>query len=313
MKKVSLIIIILILITSSACGDTNKTLSLSTGSVGGTYYPIGASIAQLVSSELDDVSINALSGNASVANCRLIGNQEVDMALVQSNVAFWAYEGSGAFEDDPVENIRGIASLYPETLQVVTLASNNIHSIYDLENKKVNIGPEGSGANVDAINLLSVYELTTEDFSPYYMSLADAVLAIKEGMIDAFFITAGFPTVGITELNLQEDIKLLNVDEDKIQAMIELYPYYSPTIIPANTYSSYDYDVKTITTMAMLVASSNLSDDLVYQITEAFWHNTESLSLSHIKGREITIDTSLVGMSIPLHQGAKKYYEEISD
>lgn len=313
MKKVSLIIIIIIWLTTVGCKDSNDILTLSTGSVGGTYYPIGASIAQTISSELQDVSINALTGNASVANCQLIGSDEVDFALVQNNVAYWAYEGIASFEEDAIENIRGIASLYPEALQVVTLSSSDITSIYDLENKRVNIGPKDSGANIDALNLLTVYALDITDIEPFYLSLADAVDALSSQDIDAFFITAGYPTVGITELNLEQDIRLIQVEPEQLNTMIDLYPYYSATTIPASTYSSYNEDTVTVTTMAMLVTSATLPENLIYAITKALWDNTDTLALSHVKAQEITIETSLVGMGIPLHEGAKRYYDEQSD
>ena len=139
--------------------------AIATGGTGGTYYPLGGVLAQALSNKVGDIIVTAQSGNASVANCNLIRAHEIESAFVQNNVAFAAYSGTAQFEGKPVKNIRGIASLYPETIQIVARAGAGIKSAADLKGKRLVPGDMGSGTEVDCKNVLTGFGLTYKDFS----------------------------------------------------------------------------------------------------------------------------------------------------
>ncbi len=292
------------------CIEEPEVLTLSTGTSGGTYYPIGGAIAQILTEKIEGVNINAVSGNASVANCLLIQEGNTDLALVQNNVAYWAYSGSDIFEGRSNDKIRGIASLYPEAVQIVVKADSEIYSVSDLKGKRVGVGLEGSGVYVDAMNVLNAYGMAPLDIEAVHLNLHDARESLLEGNVDVAFVTSGYPTSSITSIEISEPIRLIPIESSVIQEMIEALPYYSETIIPAGTYASIKEDTRTITTMAMLIASSDLDEDLVYEMTKSFWESQEALMRAHEKSAEITMDTALNGMGIPLHNGAKRYYDE---
>ena len=92
--------------------------------------------------------------------------------------------------------------------------------------------------------------------------------------------------------------------------LIETSPYYAKAVIPGGTYKGVDEDTVTATTMAMLICSTELSEDLVYTMTKAMWENQNVIAEAHEKGKVVTMDTALDGMGIPLHPGAAKYYKE---
>lgn len=311
MKRCTLSLILVLVMVLTGCGSNSHTITITTGGTGGTYYPVGGAIAQMLTDNIENVTVNAYVGNASVDNCTLIKEGDTDTALVQNNVAYWAYEGLGPFEGNAVKNIRGIASLYPEAIQIVALRSSKIESVEDLDGKKVSVGVEGSGVNFDAKNVLGAYNMTFDDIEALDLSFGEAAKQLKDGTIDAAFVTAGYPTSSIMDVHLNRDIVIVPIDVEKIDAMIERYPYYTAAVIPANTYPGLDGDIRTITTMAIWAVDESLSDDMVYQITKTFWeHNTE-LTAAHEKGNDITLDSSLQGMSIELHPGAEQYYREV--
>ncbi len=265
--KISITYAILIIMLVG-CGNGDKTISITTGGTGGTYYPVGGAIAQMLTDNIEGLTVNSQVGNASVANCGLIRDGMTDSALVQNNVAFWAWSGIGSFEDASVDSLRGVASLYPEAIQIVVLKKSNIRTIEDLVGKDVSVGVGGSGVNFDAMNILDAHDLSMTDINALYLSFSEASAKLKEGEIDAAFVTAGYPTSSIMDVNLVEDIRILPISIEKIDQIVSSSPFYSEHVIPANTYSGIDEDVSTVTTMAIWVISEEVDSESVYQMTK---------------------------------------------
>lgn len=308
-KQITIVFIICIGLMS--CNASDETLKIVTGSTGGTYYPIGSEIAEILSDNMDGYIVNAYTGNASVSNSNLILENAVDMALVQSNVSYWAYKGIGMFEEAPVSTIRGISSLYSEAIQIIVRSDSDIKSISELKGKRVNIGEVSSGNYFDSIAILEAYNLKESELQIYNHSFSEALELINNAEIDAVFITSGIPTTSVILMGSNIDIEILSIDESEIELLQINQPYYTKETIPANTYPGVDYDVTTLAVKALLVCSNELSEELVYNITKTFWNNNSSLKSTHEKGKSINIESSLDGMSILIHEGALKYYNEI--
>ena len=133
---------------------------------------------------------------------------------------------------------------------------------------------------------------------------------MKDGNVDAVFITAGYPTAAVQDLAFQKKVNLLSFDTDKADALIKKYPFYAKQTVKANTYPGQTQDIQTVAVKAMLVVPESLSADLVYEITKAIYANTERLKAAHKLGEGITKESALEGMPIPLHPGAEKYFKE---
>ena len=309
-----------VLMFSSSSMAAQKTfVAIATGGTAGTYYPLGGALAQAVSTKLKDVIVTAQSGNASAANINLIGKHEIETAFVQNNTAYDAYNGVGQFDGKPVKNIRVIASLYPEAVQIVALKSSNIKSVADLKGKRVIPGDMGSGTAVDAANVLSVYGMTFDDFGQLdWLSFAGVAQRLKDNQADAGFVTAGLPTAALLELASGTAVTVVPISDDMNEALTKKWPFYAKVVIPGGTYSGVSENVSTTAVMAQWVVDESVSEDLVYNLTKALWESggdkdpsgAEIMAQIHAKGKEITLGTALLGVAIPLHQGAKKYYEE---
>jgi len=313
MKKliVSFFILVLVFSLMTGCSGSEQFVTITTGGTGGTYYPIGGAIAKAVGDNTDGLTVTAQAGNASVSNCNLINEGETESALVQNNVAFWAYAGEQSFEGNAVGKLRGIASLYPEAIQLIALEESGITSVEDLKGKKVCVGEQGSGVYADVINILAAYDMTIDDLKADFLSFSEGSAKLKDKQIDAAFLTAGYPTSAVVDVATSRNLTLVQIDEDKINKMIESSPYYAATVIPGGTYKGVDADIITATTMAMWVCSSDLDEKLVYDMTKALWENQSTVAEAHEKGKVVTLDTALEGMGIPLHPGAEKYYNEM--
>jgi len=303
--------------------------AIATGGTGGTYYPLGGVLAQALNDKIPYIIATAQSANASVANCNLIREHEVESAFVQNNVAYAAYTGTAQFEGKPVENITGIASLYPETIQIVASADSGIKTIRDIKGKRLIPGDRGSGTEVDCLNVLTALGLNYEDFASVdWLSFAGAAQRLKDKQGDVAFITAGWPTSAITELATTSDIVVVPLDDETIARLVKMYPFYAKITIPAGTYKGAEADVNTITTMAQWVVDNQVPKNVVYDLTKALWEKgtfvlrkagagaaeapsgAEIMAAAHAKGKDVTLETALKGMAIPLHPGAAMYYKE---
>jgi uncharacterized protein len=295
-----------------------KFFAITTGGTGGLYYPLGGLLAQALTERVPEVMATGQAGNASVANCNLIRDHQIESAFVQNNVAFSAYEGKGQFEGKAVKNLRGIASLYPETIQIVARADSGIKSLKDIKGKKLIPGDRGSGTEVDTQNILAGLGLTYKDFSGVdWLGFSGASQRLQDKQADVTFTTAGWPTAAITELAASTDIVLVPIDEATINKLTKMFPFYSKVVIPKGTYKGMKADVATITTMAQWVVDAQVPEELVYKLTKALWEKSKDgmsaadvMGNAHAKGKDVQLKTALKGMAIPLHPGAARYYKE---
>ncbi|MFJ7509584.1 TAXI family TRAP transporter solute-binding subunit [Peribacillus simplex] len=299
----------------AACGDSkagvsgsgNQNLSLLTGGTGGTYYPLGGQIGKIISDNTK-ANITPQTSGASAENMETLRAGEAEIAFSQTDIAAYALEGKEMFDGKPIDNIQAISSLYPETVQIVATAKSGIKSIEDLKGKKVSVGAPGSGAYINAMQILEIHGLSEKDIKGQNLSFDESAEGIQAGNIDAAFITAGTPTGAVEALSVQNDIIILPIAEDKIQALVKKYPYYAPETIPSGTYKIKS-EVKTVAVKAMLVVTKDLDDDLVYEMTKAVYDNTDKIT--HAKGKFITAKTALEGLGdMEVHPGAAKYFKE---
>lgn len=289
-----------------------RQLSIATGGVAGTYYPIGTGIAYAVNNASAGMVMSVEATGASVANCRLLQNKSVDFALVQTDVAYSAVNGQRDFiSQGKLSNIQGVACLYPETIQIITLADSGIKTVSDLKGKNVVMGDRGSGSWFNAIDILTAYNLTENDVKPSAVKLAQAAEMMKNGQVDAAFWTGGAPTAAITDLATTSDIYIVPISGDARTKLMNMSSFYAQYTLPANTYRGITASTETVTVMSMLVVHKDILTDDVYNLCKAMYDGSNSINkYPHSVAKNITKASALIGMSVPLHPGAQKYFTE---
>jgi uncharacterized protein len=299
---------------TSSLAQERVFFGIATGGTGGTYYLLGGMLAQLISSKVTiggkKLSATAETSGASVANAQLLGRKDIESAFVAADILDAAYNGTGQFEGKPLKNLRALGALYPEQVQLVTLASANVKSFKDLKGKTVSSGSRGSGQWQLLGDLLEAHGMTRRDIGDDPSSFAQSVDKIKDGNLTASLITAGAPTSSITDLASARDIRVVPLSGAEIDALRKKQPYYAMVQLPANTYKGQTAPVDTLAVLAIWSAHTDLSDQIAYEVTKALYENTEALGQVHPKGKEIALKTALQSVSIPLHPGAEKYYRE---
>ncbi len=303
-----LVVAVMMLTVFTACGGNGGTkMLMATGGTSGTYYGFGGAVAQMLSSETD-LSVTAVATGASKENIQNIDAGQNHLGIVQNDVMDYAYNGTNTFaEDGAVTSFRTVAGLYAEQVQIVTM-NPEIKSVADLAGKSVSIGAAGSGVYYNAIDILAAYGLTEEDINAQYLSFADSAESVKDGKIDAAFITAGAPTTAVTELSTSNSVYLIAIDDEHANALIEACPYYTVCTIPAGTYEGLEEDIQTVTVKATMIVAADASEEDVYALTKAIFENKDAIS--HAKNVELSLENAVEGISVPFHAGAAKYFEE---
>ena len=285
-------------------------LNIATGGTAGTYYPLGGALSEIWNKNIPGVNSTAQSTGASVANINLLKEGKADIIMVQNDITYYAANGVELFEEK-YEDIRGLAILYPETVQLVTLANKGINSVADLKGKRVAVGAAGSGAEANARQILNAAGITYDDITEQYLSFAEASNNLKDGNVDAAFLTAGFPTAAVTDIAAQHNLQLISLDDDLIEKLMNEYPYYTKITIPAGTYSGVDEDIQTVAVQAMLAVKSDMDEDLAYNLVKQMYDNLDRIKAAHSVGELIKPETGTEGMPIELHPGAQKYFDEL--
>lgn len=319
MKKLRLLVCALFLVglffSGQALAADRIFFGIATGGTGGTYYPLGGMLAQMISNKVEiggkKLSATAETGNASVANATLLSRKGIESAFVAADILDAAYKGIKQFDGKNLKNIRALGALYPETVQLVIRAGAGVKTFKDLKGKSISSGSPGSGQWQLLGDLLAAHGMDRKkDIKEDYSSFSQSVEKIKDGNLDASLITAGTPTASVVELANHHDIMILPLTGPAIKELQKVQPYYADAILPANTYKGQTEDIKTIAVRAIWATHDQLDDDTAYNVVKALYENTDTLAKVHVKGKEISLDKALESVSIPVHPGAERYYRE---
>ena len=285
-------------------------LGIATGGTSGVYFPLGGALAIIINEKVEGVSATAESTGASLENVNLLGNGDVDFALLQNDIAYYGHGGLEMFEAlGPREGIRGIATFYPELVQIVVNTSAGIETVEDLRGHRVAVGAPGSGAEANARQILLAHGLTYGDIQADFLSFAEASDGLKDGHVQAAFLTAGIPTAAVTDLSTTHSIRILSLNPSAVERLMAQYPFYKEETIPAGAYRNQEEAVTTVAVMAMLAVRASMGEEAVYRVTKALFENLDFMAAAHGRGADIRLETALEGVSIPLHEGAKRYFD----
>jgi len=301
-------------------------LRIGTASTAGIYFPVGSLIASIISNPpgsrecgrggscgVPGLVAVAQSTDGSVHNVAALATGALETAFCQADVAYWAFHGEGPYEGaEPATSLRAIANLYPEVVQLVARTGANIRSVEDLRGRRISLDRDGSGTQVDARLILEAWDLTPDDLEAHYVPANIAAAMMRSGELDGFFLVAGIPTPSIADLARDLPISLVPIGGEPIDRLRRRYPFFGRAEVPPGTYPS-TFPVPSLSVGAQWLTTDALDEELAYEITRALWHpsNRALLDEGHPKARQISLDTALNGLGVPLHPGARRYYEEL--
>jgi uncharacterized protein len=317
----------LVLLTgvATALAEEISYFSIGTAGVGGTYFPLAGTIANAISNPpgsrvceeggscgVPGLVAVAQSSHGSVSNVSGIISGGLSSGFSQSDVAYWAYSGTGTFEgQEPMRDLRVIAALYPEHVHLIASKASRIASVTDLKGKRVSLDKTDSGTYPDALLVLEAFGLSKDDITVEHLAPEDASAALSAGKLDALFFVGGYTARALAELAGAADIVLVPISGPEVDGMLREHSFFTKDAIPDGAYPDVA-GVDTIAVGAQWLTRLDVDEDLIYQITRALWNpaTRKLLDVGHAKGAAVTSETALNGIAIPLHPGAEKYYRE---
>ena len=310
----------------SPSAQEGQFFRIGAASTSGTFFEIGGVIASAISKPAGSLPCEhggscgvpglvavTQATQGSVENLRMVAAGQIESGIVQSDIASWAYAGTGIFAAaGPLKNLRAIASLFPETLQLVVHDDSPIQTLADLRGKHISLGQPASGTLADARVVLAAAGLTEKDMTAEYLRPGVAAANIHDGTLDGFFIIGGVPVPAIRDLAAETPVRLIPVKDDVLAKMQESSASYRRSVIPPGTYPGINIETPSIGFDALWIVSADAPDDLIYAITKALWNDATQrlLEARDPLGKQVRLEDALDGLSIPLHSGAKRFYRE---
>ncbi len=301
---------------------------IASGPPGGTYFPISGTIAQIISNPpgaqacerggncgVPGLLAISQSAEGSVANAKAVADGRIESAFVQSDVAFWAHSGTGPFKGQkPLTNLRVIASLYPEPMQVFAAPTVPATDIRGLKGKRVAIGSPEAGSSAGIQMVFKAYGLTEKvGYKALSIQERSAVEMLRDDKADALVEVGGIPLLSLTELARNPGGRLLPIEGKIRDAVLKEAPYYMPATIPAGTYAGNPGNVETVAASALWITRADVPAALVHDIAKALFVSQTArrvLNSAHPLAQNITLATALDGVAIPMHTGAERFYRE---
>jgi TRAP transporter TAXI family solute receptor len=282
---------------------------MGTGTVGGTFYPLGAAIAKVVSQYAPGVEMSIQSTGASTENCRLLGTQKVEFGLSGSAMALYAHQGKEPFSK-PYPNIRAIGYIYPDVVQWVVMADSNIHSLQDMKGKKVGVGPVGSGCESTSRILFELAGISYKDFTPVMLPFGQSADRMRDRQLDTadFFLSA--PNATVIDLATMHKIRIIEIKGEFRDRLQEKHPDFISITIPAGTYKGIDKEIETVGWASCLFTREDIPAEDVYKITKAIYEHSDEIAKINPSGQSIKLKDLKKGIRLPFHEGTLKYLKE---
>ena len=311
-KMIVIVAVSALLFTSVPAAQAKENILFGGASITGVYYQVALQLSNIMNKHMGDkYNYVGRPTGGSVFNINALERNAFDFGVAQSDRNWQGFNGASDWEGKPVQGLRSVFSMHPETVMLVTRKDTGIKSVEDLKGKRVNIGNPGSGQRGNAEDVLRMYGLDfTKDFRAEALQQAEASRALVDQKIDAFFYTVGNPSAALEEPAQSVDLDIIPLNSDAVKAFVVDHPYYIMTKIPAGIYRGIENDIETYAVTATVVTNEAVTEEVVYDMVKTILENLEELSDSHAAFRNLNPEEMLKGLSAPLHPGAVKYYKE---
>lgn len=307
--------LVLLLVIFVGCGQNQEVqyINIPTASTTGTLYPFGNAIANLWNDNVNGIRANAQASNGGIDNLNLLEKGEANISMAVTSNVYQSYKGLEAFEGRANDKIRIITGLYYNPNQVIVSESSGINSLEDVKGHRFAPGSPGSTTEYEASIHLKYSGLNyPDDINAQYVNFTEAIDLVRNKQVEGAWIMAGAPTSAVTEMLKTTDTKLLEIPKNLVDEMKIDYPWYSNYTLKAGTYEELTEDMNTSAIKMVMFTSSDMDDDLIYELTKIFWENIEELKRTHNFLKEVTIEGAVTDIAdLPLHEGALRYYKEI--
>lgn len=311
MKRLAVLFFALSVVFVAACSSEQKFLSVGTAPAGGAFFVVGSAIAETLDANAGDNgwSVSAEATNGSQENIRRIVEDEIELALANSAISYFASRGGEKWGDP--SDIRAVTTLAPNVALFVT-PEGGLQTIAELKGKRVYLGPSGAGFDYFIRPLLDAHGVAYDDLTAVHGTQGQAVDYLADGSADAAFLGGAVPTASITQAATSQEIHFIPFEPDALERLVADYEFFRPATIPAGTYRGLDQDYHGLDVGSMhLITSAAADEELVYQLAKTLYENREQVVEKHPAGRAINPKNAARNTGIAFHPGAVRFYTEI--
>ena len=304
MVRICVISVLFIMILACAPANDRQEIRLGTAALGGAYYPLGQGLSSLVTQHLDGVSMVPIVTRGAVENPRLIARGDIELALTNADLAYFAYDGQRPY-GEPL-NILAAGALHPSVLHLISRADGEISTFQQLEGKRIALGAAGGPTVSLARLLLEAHGMSLDDVVPSFLSYSDGFSQLGDGNIDAAFALAGYPAAGVLQTRATQDLSFIQIDSEIMAQFIIENPYYYLVDMPKEVYDT-NMGSTLLAVPNILIVSGNADADFVLGIVGSIYGNLQQLQQTNAIAQQIDL-SQIEHLPIPLHPGASQYF-----
>lgn len=309
----------------TACGDgagggagsgagaaaPSNDLVIGTAAVEGTFHVLAVAMASAINNNTDAVTVTAQSTLGSVQNLNMVNLGELDMGMSNADGVYWASTGTGMFEELGEQNISAVMTLYMSAGQMAVMEGSGIESWSDLRGKRVVLGPAGTTIPAMSRAILEAYGIDPDnDIDGVYLSFAEGLSSLTDGVVDASFLVGGVPVAAMLNATALNDVTLLSAGSAQLDGIVAEIPFFQRFTIPAGTYPGVDHDVQTLKIFTEFFANNDVPEELIYQFVINALENVPNFVDAHVVAQEINAQTAASSVS-RFHPGAIRAFRSL--
>ncbi len=297
-------------ISAPVATKADEFINVLTGGTSGVYYPLGVALSEIYATGIDGARTQVQSTKASVENLNLLQQGRGELGFALGDSVKDAYEGNEEVGfSRPLENLRAIAAIYPNFIQIAASSASGAVTATDLAGMSVSVGAAKSGTEVNARKILDALGMSYDDLGKVeYLPFSESVELMKNRQLDATLQSSGLGSAALKDLSATQDVTYVSVPAEVAET---LGAPYAAGVIPAGTYPGQDADIPTLAITNVLVTSTDVSDETAYQMTKLLFENLDKLKAAHAAAGAIDIANAVKNSPIPMHPGAERYYKEM--
>ena len=310
--KIIVVLAPLMLLGTAVQAET--LVRMVSGPAGGSWYPLGAKIAEVLGDEVPDIATSNEPGG-SVGNVKDVNSDNAELGWTYAHTAYNGHRGKGKF-DTAQPNIRHFATLYSTVLQTAVLEDSDIQSFSDMKDRNLGPGRKSYSGYAAAELVFRHYGLNFNRVKRsggtiHYLGYRESAALMRDGRLDVFLPLAGVPQASLLDLDFSPGIRFIGIDDKILQRIRAENPGYISTVIPAGAYEGVTEDVPTLGIVTVLVISKDVPEDVAYNMTKALWDNHDQFVSVRTVWNTVRLEDALRGAAIPIHPGAQRYYDEM--
>ncbi len=309
--RVAAAVLMVVFFTASPA-SADSYLAIGTAAATGTWYPLGAGLSTVINENTEGIRATVESTKGGEANVHHLARKDMEIALVPPWSIADAFHGRDKYagvEGFPAK-VAGWFAFAPNDLTIMVRKGSGIQSIKDFRGKSVNLGAPGTFNRPILEMVLETYGMSTDDVSGIDIAIASAANRLKDRQIDAIWWWSATPASAFTDASVSIETRLIGIEPPMIEKLLEKYPWFTPSTINPGAYRGNDTKIQTLSTKIVAAMTADVPSQVAYDATKAVFENLETLGKLHPVFKGLNKETALIGLTVPLHPGVLKYYEE---